>query len=448
MGATAGNSAVPQLRRSRMLLQAYILCLPLWWAIGIDFIVPMLLVTVLMAVSAAAHRQFALSDYLLLSIIVVLGMAAFVKGFVVGHHTIRLLAAMYNLSIWVCGLLILQQTRHLLVHDRDAPRAILRTLFFSFLTYLSVAWGAIAFAYVVRDFNLELPTLFGITMGHAVPDSAALIKESTIMLFTRPDWGLPGVPMPRIVVLGPYPTATAAIAAVLGSLALLHLHQAARINALAVLLVEAAIVLTLAITLTRSVIGGWLIGMVVANLVFGTMWRRLAASVAVVAALLASLHVDLSATTEYRGYSTQSRFENYDRAVARTFDHSPVLGLGVKPREADNHIAVGSHSTFVSSFTKAGALGLSLVTAYLVIVPALRWFTAFTAFDRSRRSRAELRILFNLQVSVWIWICFEDLDAPVTAAMMIFIFFAFTEVALMRRPSSMIRPSTAAVQRA
>src|SRR3546814_11831433 len=61
---------------------------------------------------------------------------------------------------------------------------------------------------------------------------------------------------------------------------------------------------------------------------------------------------------------TESRFANYDRTVGRTLDHNPILGLGVKPREQDNHIAVGSHSTFVSAFTKSGTLGLSLVVAY------------------------------------------------------------------------------------
>src|SRR3546814_12498669 len=85
-----------------------------------------------------------------------------------------------------------------------------------------------------------------------------------------------------------------------------------------------------------------------------------------------SFHVDLSGAADYRGYSTESRFANYDRAVGRTLDHNPILGLGVKPREQDNHIAVGSHSTFVSAFTKSGTLGLSLVVAYLVLLPAYR----------------------------------------------------------------------------
>src|SRR3546814_17562193 len=101
---------------------------------------------------------------------------------------------------------------------------------------------------------------------------------------------------------------------------------------------------------------------------------------------------------------TESRFANYDRTVGRTLDHNPILGLGVKPREQDNHIAVGSHSTFVSAFTKSGTLGLSLVVAYLVLLPAYRWLGGLGgASRRSHGERAEMRILFNLQVARWVW---------------------------------------------
>src|SRR3546814_3275234 len=75
--------------------------------------------------------------------------------------------------------------------------------------------------------------------------------------------------------------------------------------------------------------------MVVAALLFGTAWRRILAAGAIAVAIPLSFHLDLSAATDYRGYSTESRFQNYDRAVERTLDHNPILGLGVKPREAD-----------------------------------------------------------------------------------------------------------------
>src|SRR3546814_4458256 len=92
-------------------------------------------------------------------------------------------------------------------------------------------------------------------------------------------------------------------------------------------------------------VAGWLLGAIAAALLFGTAWRRVLAIGALVVAIPVSFHVDLSGAADHRGYSTESRFANYDRAVGRTLDHNPIRRLGVKPREQDNHIAVGSHST-------------------------------------------------------------------------------------------------------
>lgn len=421
--------------RPRLLITIYVAALPLWWILGVDFAMPLLLASALFCISPATHRHFTASDHLLVAVIVAMGSAAYLNGFLIGQHTLRFAAALYNLSIWICGLIVLQQARGILLHGSAGREVVLRAGFAAFLIFAAVAWGSFIAAYALGETALEVPSLFGMTAGNMVPTSAALIKQSTVVVFTRPDWGLPGVEMPRIVVYGPYPTATAAVTAVLGTLALLHLQRRGRHPALAFIAIEALIFLTLAITLTRSILAGWLLGAIVAALIFGTVWRRILAVGALAVTIPLSFYVDLSGAVDYRGYSTESRFENYDRAVSRTLDRNPILGLGVKPREQDNHIAVGSHSTFVSSFTKSGTLGLSLVMAYLVLLPAYRWLGAIVgASRRSTVEMAELRILFNLQVALWVWLCFEDLDAPATAAMLIFLAFALIEVTLRRRP--------------
>jgi hypothetical protein len=116
------------------------------------------------------------------------------------------------------------------------------------------------------------------------------------------------------------------------------------------------------------------------------------------------------------------------RAIDETLSSNPAFGLGIKPREEISHIAVGSHSTFVSAFTKGGILGLALVFSYLVILPALRWLRLFMASGGlDDRTRLQLRALVTLQVTVWAWLTFEDIDAPATAAILIFIYFAVFE---------------------
>lgn len=417
----------------RLVIVTYITLLPLWWLLGLDFAMPLLLAAALFCASPTPHRDFTASDHLLAAVIVTMGVAAYLNGFLIGQHTLRFAAALYNLSIWVCGLVVLQQARRLFLYRSVDRELVLRAGFVAFFIFAAVAWGSFVAAYALGDMSLELRSLFGMTGGKFVPTSAALIRESTVVEFTRPDWGLPGVAMPRIVIYGPYPTATAAVTAVLGTLALLYLQGRDRQTLLAILALEGLVFLTLALTLTRSILAGWLLGAVVAALLFGTAWRRVLAVGVLVVAIPVSFHVDLSDAADYRGYSTESRFANYDRAVERTLDHNPILGLGVKPREEDNHIAVGSHSTFVSAFTKSGTLGLSLIVAYLVLLPAYRWLGEIGGTSqRSDSERAELRILFNLQVALWIWLCFEDLDAPATAAMLVFLALALIEAGLRR----------------
>jgi hypothetical protein len=427
----AGSTSARRLERSRLLLQAYLVGLPLWWMLGVDFAMPLLLALALLLASPEPHRRFTLSDHLLAGIIAVLGAAAYVNGFLLSQATMRFLASIYNLSIWFCGLVLLQQARYL-IGDDTSRRALLRTAFWSFLLMTLFVWGSFAAAYAVHHFALQAPSLFGLFFGHAIPEGAPLIKQSTTLVFTRPDWGLPGVPMPRVVVYGPYPTATAAAAAVLGTFALLHLYTYDRISTLRVVALEGLIFCTLAATLTRSILAGWVLGAIVGNLIFGSPWRRILACGALAAALLGAAAANLSGAVQYREYSSESRFANYVHALDQTLLSHPVLGLGVKPREEGNHIAVGSHSTFVSSFTKGGALALSLVVAYLVLIPGLRWLNAAASLAvRPARRRAELRVLFTLQVALWVWICFEDIDAPASAAMLIFMAFAFMGNALL-----------------
>ncbi|MDA5094653.1 hypothetical protein O2N63_11210 [Aliiroseovarius sp. KMU-50] len=367
----------------------------------------------------------------MLALIVCLLLTAYINGLLIGGKPTRFLAAIYNLFILTSGFIMLKAVREQIKSDA-VSRMLLKCCFIAFVGMTAVVWSCVVIAYALNQFALEVPSLFGLLFGRIVPDSAPLIRDSTVLTFTRPDWGLPGVPMPRISVYGPYPTATAATVAVLGSMALLFLQKHGRWRRFSVPAFEILLIVTIATTLTRSVLGGWVMGAIVANLIFGTPIRRILASAALICALIAVPYAqDTGKALEYRAYSSESRFENYLYAVEKTFHENPVFGLGIKPREAGKHIAVGSHSTFVSFFTKGGGIAFSLVVAFFVLTPLLRWFVIIAVpTDKIRRSKAELRILLNLQIAIWVWMCFEDIDAPASAALLIFISWAFIEQGL------------------
>src|SRR3546814_19517556 len=81
---------------------------------------PLRLAAALFCVSPVAHRDFTASDHLLAAIIVTMGAAAYLNGFLIGQHTLRFAAALYNLSTWACGLLVLQQESRLFLYGSTA----------------------------------------------------------------------------------------------------------------------------------------------------------------------------------------------------------------------------------------------------------------------------------------------------------------------------------------
>lgn len=432
--------------QAHLLLTLFILGIPLWWVLGLDFIVLHGFVLLLLMTCPEALRRATMGDHILLALIVTLGTSAFLNGFLLRQDITRFIAALYNLSFWVAGLILMQQVRHICAASPEQRLALLRTAYISFFVIVGASWACFVLAYALGNMTLITPSLFGLVVGDAIPDSAPHIQRHTVLVFTLIDWGLPGIPMPRVQVFGPYPTAVAISIAVLGTLSLLYLnlrHPAAWVRPL---VLEGLILATVAITLTRSTLGGWVLGLLAANLLFGTLWRRFAASLGtvIIGAAIALGALDLSQAAEYRGYSSESRFDSYLHAIEETLDENPVLGLGIKPRE-ESHIAVGSHSTVVTAFTKGGALGLALALLFLFLRPAWRWFRVWLATLPSlhppgRQHQTTLRNLFTLQTALWVWLCFEDIDAPATAAALIFIAFAFIEQATARPSLAAVRP--------
>jgi hypothetical protein len=428
--ATHARGRVNSVQVVRVLLCTFVLGLPVWWMLGVTFLIPVVLAGTLVLLRPSAHRHFTISDAALAGIVFVFVLSAYVNGFLLSEEPLRFVAALYNATVLACGLIIIQQLRALLLESASARSSLLRAGFWGFLILSALAWGSFGFAYAIRQFDLQMPSLFGAAFGNQIPESAALITQSTTMVFTKSDWGLPGIPMPRIAIYGPYPNATAAAIAARGAMALLHLHAKRKSShsGFRIVAMEVLIVATLTIALSRATLAGWVVGALTANLVFGTTWRRIASLCAVACVIFVALFSNVGEVESYRQYSTESRFDNYLRAGEATMRQNPILGLGIKPREEISHIALGSHSTFVSTFTKGGVVGLGLVIAYLLVFPAIRWLKlALAMLGPNSRPRDELRVLFTLQMTVWAWLVFEDLDAPATVAMLIFIGFALIE---------------------
>jgi hypothetical protein len=412
--------------RSTTILLIFVAGLPIWWALGLDFLTPAALAVLLVLANLAPHRDVRPTDMVLLGIIALFTLSAVINGFFAEWQPLRVWAALYNISILTAGLIVLQHSRAALRTPAGLPQ-FLKTAAFAFVVFALVAWSVAIVAYASGQLDRNVPTLLGAFVGKGTLASAApLIERSAQMGLTRPDWGIPGTPIARVYIYGPYPSATAVIAAVLGASTLLFVRRSPARSLGGV--VQLLVVGTLLLTLTRTVVVGWLAGLAIANLVFGSPLRRMLAIVAVSVGVLLAVQSDTGSVNSYR--PPTGRFVNYERAVRETLEASPIIGKGFKAREEGNHIAIGSHSTLVSAFTKGGIVGLALVALFFFVVPALRWVGIAAAPPRTAwPDKADLRILLTLQVTLWSWLCFEDIDAPAMAAMLIFISLGLIEVA-------------------
>ena len=76
--------------RASLIIQLYILGIPLWWFLGIDFLAPQCVAVLLICMNPRAHCEFTLSDYVLLAIILTFALSAYVVGFLIFNKTMRL----------------------------------------------------------------------------------------------------------------------------------------------------------------------------------------------------------------------------------------------------------------------------------------------------------------------------------------------------------------------
>ena len=69
-----------------------------------------------------------------------------------------------------------------------------------------------------------------------------------------------------------------------------------------------------------------------------------------------------------RKNSNLTRVELYKRSVEATINNSVLIGNGIKDKETNNAIPLGSHSTYIGTFYKTGVIGLSLLLISLISV--------------------------------------------------------------------------------
>ncbi|WP_443096817.1 O-antigen ligase family protein [Stenotrophomonas sp. PUT21] len=339
-----------------------------------------------------------------------------------GAEFIRVLAALYNLSIWVMGAIIFSTQGGKHEQTRKSSRLILTIL----LTLCIISY----FLFAPRG-SVRLSSLLGLVINaDLLPENLA---ANTNLHFTSADWSTLGLGA-RLSIMSPYPTALGMLALMLLTLAAPSDWSAKNLYRYAYYVAACLIISFLsasraAMGCTILFVGLLSIFYVMRSMksqnfkffVISTLIATLAAATLGLGDRAASAWTSINAT---RAESSTLRFDLYTKSVTAAIEEHPIIGFGVKERTNVFAIPLGSHSTLFGAMYKTGALGLLTVLAFFIGVTVISLKVAINSASLYRAA------LGAGCISMIPLLVFEDIDAiPLVA------YLFFLSIAMMERKS-------------
>lgn len=337
-----------------------------------------------------------------------------------GAELIRLLAALYNLSIWVAGAIAFTTVYH---EDHARIRHWSRFV----LIFLAIA-SIISYAAFSGSGSVRFSSLMGYLVGSdRLPENLA---ANTDLYITSADWSTLGIGS-RLSIMAPYPTALGMLALVLTGLSapdtwdrrsLLLFAPYVLIGLLLSFLCASRATMGSNI-LFIAVMGFFYISRASRSLDFKIFLICGSIVLCICATLLLGdkLASAWNSVNDARADSSSLRFELYKRSVSSALESHPIIGFGVKERISAYAIPLGSHSTVFGSMYKTGILGLlSVMSIFLYI--------ALAAIKAGLTSRSLYRAgLAAASVSMLPLLLFEDIDSIPLVAYLFFVSLAILE---------------------
>jgi hypothetical protein len=402
---------------------------PVGWLSGLSFLLPLVIVPL------AAYRLRHKVDWIILvaaALPCFLALSLLLRTVHAGVD-LRTLAAVYNIYVLTGGVAFFGLMRYAIAQDlQRGGFGKLRS--WAMLVFLVAALAGITpFLLYLAGFLDKwtvVPTLFGLVGREG---AVGILTFYTQVILSRPDWFF--MPTVRFPGMGIYPTEGAMIVTGWALLALaMRTHHGLRFRARMgwELIALLAVALTASRAMTLAFVVSALLVMIPS---FGGRARpallvnaSLRLSLLVLLALAAYfvlLENALSVFHDARPSSSATRLDSYRVAVDWVLQENLLFGLGIKPLDGSiTHIPIGSHSTFVSMFTKGGLLSLS---AFVVAAIVLAWPTLKSMIfgfgvlgESSAREIAISKLLARAVLVGLAWSVMADIDAPVLGCLTFF----------------------------
>jgi hypothetical protein len=401
------------------LVASTIVMLPLHWALGTElpwiFLIGLVLAFGMVRFSLLEWQMLALAAALSLSLLV-----AMMQHF----QGERAFGAVYNIAVLVLLVVFINFGRQLDHAGRGRtglwPKdGIYRAALFAYAAYVVFIVVVTAYASVSGQSRITFNSLILGNLG----ELPGILGTYAANLVVETDW-INGGTVSRNHGMGVYATESAIQVVMLGAMGAIYLIRR-RMYGWA-FLVELSI-LPMLIPFGSRTTG---LAYVASLLFLGLIWRGglllgavlvgpfvLAGLVLFGPDLLGAVQSSAQSLADARAGSTETRLETYKLAVRMVLDHNLILGLGIKPVDPSlAEIPIGSHSSVVSTFTRAGLIGLGLFLAYYFTLAVRVIAVQLAALARAARlnieSRLELAYLGRAIFVVLVWYLTEDLDVP------------------------------------
>ncbi|AMB44404.1 hypothetical protein Y590_05805 [Methylobacterium sp. AMS5] len=413
------ESRTDALLRIQQLLVLTIWLVPVNWILGTSLI---WLYAVALA-SVGSMRRPSGPEYALLGLSAALLLGLAVSG---NPSVDRTLGSIYNLTLIGALIIIMNAARHL---ARSRPAELQRLWAAAIALFLVQALWAFGIWVAVMSTGILDAQVKTLVVG-AIGDLPGVLAEYSRALIVETDWTSTG-PTLRVSGFGLYATEGALLVALAGLLAAIRL-AATRRPVLLIALVEVVTVIALVLAASRTTLLGYVASAV---LLAGLTGRRALVGVLItlpiaVLAVGATLHYGPAALSEAftalnssRAGSSDTRFLSYTLAIDMVMQENPLTGLGIKPRDPSLlEIPIGSHSSFISMFTKGGFVALSLFTAFYGIIIARmigvqQRLLLSGPGDPIQGRRVALIYLSRAVFVILVWWTTEDFDAPAQAVL-------------------------------
>lgn len=355
---------------------------------------------------------------------------------IAGGSDYRSIAAYYNATVLLTLFLAYAFARGVFKSGGINTRLYVSGLankVFIFVSGITICSWLVAFFVPSLKKAIDFPTPVGIAIKSSLP---GILGTAQRISLTRADWGA-GIPIPRSMVMAGFPTSAAMVVAALGFLALYK--NVIEGNKIKEGWINILMLVCVAMTLTRTIVVGIIIGYLITNLVKRkTPFRILAVVFMSFAVVFVSSwyftrqqHAGIKSAVDFRSSSTETRMGSYKKAFDLAMQEGPILGLGVKPRNDDQlKIPVGSHSTLVGMFLKGGLVGEIFALILFFIIPGYWVLMLYLRYMRSRDKECRniyykhFILSFRFLLLFFPWLVFEDIDAYVFTSLLVFCVFA------------------------